>query len=139
MAGTFLCPNTCGFGKIVALELSRKVGNSLPREKGEGNTKYHARLLQEQYNQFKSFFNVVEENFDIDFRKFTKKLPSLRDAINKWNYRKAEEKTYLDTFSCANCQKLPDTRKRSTPFQTARVQHYDMQIFRHYFQSSLQF
>ena len=38
MAGTFLCPNTCGFGKIVALELSRKVGNSLPREKGEGNT-----------------------------------------------------------------------------------------------------
>ena len=80
----------------MALELSRKVGNSLPREKGEGNTKYHARLLQEQYKQFKCVFNVVEENFDVDFRKFTKKLPSLRDAVNKWNYRKAEEKkTYL--------------------------------------------
>lgn len=121
MAGTFLCPNTCGFGKIVALELSRKVGNSLPREKGEGNTKYHARLLQEQYKQFKCVFNVVEENFDVDFRKFTKKLPSLRDAINKWNYRKAEEKkTYLDTFSCANWQKLPDTRKKEHTFSNCK-------------------
>lgn len=121
MAGTFLCPNTCGFGKILALELSREAGNSLLREKGESNTKFRARILQEQYRQFKSVFSIVEDNFNLDFHKFTKKLPSLRDAINKWNYRKVEEKKkYLTTFSRANWEKLPDARKKEHSFSNCK-------------------
>lgn len=121
MAGTFLCPNTCGYGKIVALELSREAGKSLPRKKGESNTRFRARMLHEQHQQFKSTFSIVEEGFNLDFNKFTKKLPSLRDAINKWNFRKVEEKKrYLSTFSRANWEKLPDARKKEHSFSNCK-------------------
>ena len=113
MAGTFLCPNTCGFGKIVALELARGIKDCVAREAGESNIKYKARLLQEQHEQFKTIFSSIGQSFHIDFTKYAKKLPSLKEAINKWNPRKSEEKKkYLATFSRANWEKLPEARKQ---------------------------
>ncbi|KAK3709657.1 hypothetical protein QZH41_010994 [Actinostola sp. cb2023] len=46
MVGTFLCPNTCGFAKVVAVEVVRETSRSMLREKGESNTRYQARLKQ---------------------------------------------------------------------------------------------
>lgn len=90
-------------------------------EPGEGNTKFRARVLQEQYQQFKSVFSVVEESFNLDFRKFAKKLPSLREAINKWSFRKSEEKKlYLATFSRAEWEKLSENRKKEHSFSNCK-------------------
>ena len=131
MSGTFLCPNTCGFRKIVALELSKEIGKSLPRAHGKGNSKYKARVLQEQYRQFKSFFEPVSGNFDIDYKQFTKKLPSLKDAVSKWSRVKlAEKKKYLETFSRANWVKLSESRKREHTFANCKscsLRHADVQ------------
>lgn len=131
MAGTFLCPNTCGFAKVVALEVSRKVAESLRREEGESKTKHHIRLQHEQYDQFKSFFSIVKESFNIDFTKFIKKLPPLRDAIKKWNFRKANEKEkFLETYSCVNWEKLSENRKKEHTFTNCKacaLRHADVQ------------
>ena len=112
MAGTFLCPNTCGFAKTVAFELTQEVKKSLKQEPDEGYANYQTKLLREQFRQFKGVFSGAGNNFDIEYSKFVTKLPTLRDAIVKWNPRKFEEKKkYLKTFSRENWEKLLDTRK----------------------------
>lgn len=119
MAGTFLCPNTCGFGKILALEASKKV--ALSKQEGESKTRFNNRLKQECYKLYISNFSLVEENFNIDLAKFNKKLPSLKDAINKWNFRKMDEKKlYLDTFSTSNWEKLSPVRKSEHTFSNCK-------------------
>ena len=113
MAGTFLCPNTCGFPKIVAVELSRDIQYRVPREKSESKAKYQTRLLQQLYKKYQAIFGDVGDNFDIGYSQFIKKLPKLKELINKWNFRKAEEKKkYLETFSRANWEKLYENRKQ---------------------------
>ena len=87
-----MCASTCGFGKVVALELSRETCKSLRRVAGEGDAKYKTSVNQEQYRQFRSLFASVVNNFEIDYTKFTKKFPSLRDTINKWSRVKLDEK-----------------------------------------------
>ncbi|EDO28104.1 predicted protein [Nematostella vectensis] len=102
MAGVFLCPQTCGFGKVIALQVAREVEKALPRESGESTTKYNARVKGEQYRKYRSYFppQVTGDAFDIEFLKFHRKLPGLRNAMNKWNTRKAEEKSkFMETFS----------------------------------------
>ena len=119
MQGTFLSPSTCGFGRILALEANRRV--DLLKEKGESRTKYQARFQQECYRQYKESFGDVKENFDIDFEKFTKKLSTLQDAINKWNPRKInEKKQYLETFSSSSWEKLSETRKSEHSFTNCK-------------------
>lgn len=119
MTGVFMCPKTCGFARIIALEVSREV--NLPREKGESNTKYNARVKEHVYKSFKEKFNSVEENFVIDFVKFTKNLPTLKTSINKWNFRKLEEKKrYLNSFSCTEWQKLSANRKSEHTFANCK-------------------
>lgn len=129
MQGTFLTPGTCGFGRIVALEVSRKV--ALPKDKRESKTKHNARIQQECYKLFKETFGDFNENFDIGFSKFTKKLPTLKNTINKWNNRKLEEKKkYLDTFSSLNWEKLSPVRKSEHSFTNCKccaLRHADTQ------------
>ncbi|XP_031553138.1 uncharacterized protein LOC116290271, partial [Actinia tenebrosa] len=112
MSGTFLCPNSCGFAKVAALEIARTT--VLIREQGESSTKYKAHLKTEQYNKFKSIFSSDDwERFSIDFIKFHKKLQALREKVNKWNVKKLEEKSkFLDTFSLKKWISLPEARKR---------------------------
>ena len=97
---SFLCPDTCGFGRILALEASRKVSAELSRENGENPTRFKSRVQQESFALFKTNFSDVGENFNLDLLKFSKKLPTLRQYINKWNHRKLDEKAkYIETFS----------------------------------------
>ena len=100
MSRTFLCPNTCGFGKIITLELSREVPKSLPRSKGEGITKYKARVFHKEYKQFLSVFALTASNFEIEYAKFVKRLPSLKETFNNWSRVKLhDKKKNLETFS----------------------------------------
>ena len=112
MSGTFLCPNSCGFAKIVALEIHRST--VLTRQQDESKTKHQARLKLEQYNKFKSTFSSDDrDSFSIDFVKFHKKLTVLREKVNKWNVRKLDEKSkFFDTFSLENWESLSDARKK---------------------------
>lgn len=125
------CRNTCGFGKVVAFELSREVKNSPKQEPGEGYAKYQARLLQEQFRQFKSVISSVGNNFIIEYAKYVRKLPSLRDAIVKWSPRKLnEKKKYQETFLRENWKKLPEMRKNEDSFlscKTCSLQFADKQ------------
>ena len=99
MSVSFLCPNTCGFAKVVAFELSKDISKTLEWSKGESSAKYKSRVLTEEYKQFKSVFAPVADNFNIEYTKFVQKLPSLKDAIQNWSRTKRDEKQkYLDTF-----------------------------------------
>ena len=113
MSGTFLCPNSCGFAKVVAIEVAREVGSLTKKESKESETKYHARLKQEQYNQYtKDFSEVAKEKFRIDFASFNKKLPNLREKFTKWSFRKKDEKEkFIKTFSREQWRNLPVARK----------------------------
>ena len=133
MTGTFLCPQSCGFAKVGALEIVRS--SSVLRETGESNTKYQARLKVHQYNQFKSYFpegTGPENRFTISF-KFHKKLPGLREKINKWNPRKADEKSkYLETFSLKKWQLLVQARKQEHSLANCKgcaVRYVDTQAY----------
>ena len=113
MAGTFLCPNTCGFAKVLAVEVARQISSSIVRDPGESSTKFQARLKQEVFKAYNTAFSDCREQFSIDFVKFHKKLPGLKEAFHKWNFRKANEKSrYLETFCKANWEKLSPTRKK---------------------------
>jgi len=132
MAGTFLCPNTCGFAKIAALEISRERSSLIRREKGESNTKYQARLKQEMYKEFNDTFTDTMDRFSVQFLQFHKKLPGLKDTINKWNFRKSDEKScYMETFTRKNWKKLSDTRKKEHSFSNCKgcaVRYANIQV-----------
>ena len=129
MAGTFLHPNTCGFGRVVAFEASGKV--TLPKEKGESPAKYTSRLQRQIYEVFTTTFSEVRGNFVIGFDLFRKKLPTLKDAYRKWNSRKREErKLYFETFSSAKWEKLSLARKKEHSFSNCKscsFRHADIQ------------
>ena len=44
MESTFLSPNTCGFARIVAVEIAREVPTKLKRDQGESNYLFEARI-----------------------------------------------------------------------------------------------
>lgn len=106
MAVTFLCPNTCGFARIAATEISREISSSIQREKEESSTKYQARIKHE---------------ISVEPLQFHKRLPGLRNAINKWNFRKAHEKQkYLETFSRKNWFAMSTNRKKEHSFSNCK-------------------
>ena len=134
MAGTFLCPNTCGFGKVAAYELARNVEGSLVRQEREGTAKYRGHLKQEQYRLFKEHFHDVVENFNLDFTTFQKKLPSLKETIKKWNFRKMDEKNqYLKAFSVSSWNKLSSTQKKEHSFKNCKGCRVRFAVMQTYF------
>lgn len=103
----------CGFAKVVAVEIAPETLSSMRKELGESNTKFQAQPKQEVYQDYNIAFSDCREQFSIDFMKFHKKLPGLREAFHKWNFRKAGEKAkYLKTFSKTNLEKLSPNRKK---------------------------
>ena len=126
-----MCPLSCGFGKVLALETSRQVADFMRKNDGENPREYRSRLLHEQYNKFNESFRVVHDNFKVNFKTFIKKLPILRETVKKWNFRKSEEKKkFLSTFSSANWEKLSENRKKEHTFESCRacaLRHADVQ------------
>jgi len=133
MSGTFLCPNSCGFARVAALEISRKTTNLIRKETGESNTKYQARLKQEVFKKFQSTFEHCNDKFNIDFMQFNKRIQGLKDTFNKWNFRKADEKsTYISTFSLDSWAKLSVARKNEHSFSNCKgcaIRYMQVQSF----------
>jgi len=118
MSGTFLCPNTCGFAKVVALESSREISKSFSKEPSESPTRYKSRVKAEEYSLFQSFFTETKEGkLEVSPAHFSKHLPALKNAFNKWNTRKLHEKVkYLEHFSLKNWCALSSARKKEHTF-----------------------
>ena len=117
VAATFLCPRSCGFARVAALVLGRKVSAELVKEEKEGQAKFCARKLQEHYKRYTELFKDEEDSFRIDFAKFRKKLPQLRDFFKSWNPReKVEKEKYVNHFSPESWNQLPPERKREHRF-----------------------
>lgn len=123
MAGTFLCPNSCGFAKVVAIQVAREADSSVKKESKESDTKYRARLKQEQYKQYTNeFAEITQGNFNMDFTRFHKKLPNLREKFSKWNFRKKDEKLkFIEAFSRDSWRKLSFARKKEHTLANCRA------------------
>lgn len=105
---TFLSPSSCGFARVAALELGRRVSAELLKEEKEGQVKFCARKLQEHYKRYIELFKEQDGDFQIDLTKFRKKLPPLRDFFKSWNPRQKKEKErYLSHFSPESWSQLP--------------------------------
>lgn len=117
VAATFLCLRSCGFARVAALVLGRKVSAELFKEEKEGQAKFCARTLQEHYKRYTELFKAEEGSFRIDFAKFRKKLPQLRDFLKSWNpQQKVEKEKYVNHFSPESWNQLPPERKREHRF-----------------------
>ena len=121
MVATLICPTSCGFARVAALEIVRETTRTLQRENGEGTAKFRARLMQECYKQFEEAFEDRAEEFSIEFLKFQKKIPSLRAMFSNWNPRKKDEKKkYLETFSIQNWKKMAPAKKSEHSFANCK-------------------
>ncbi|KXJ04729.1 hypothetical protein AC249_AIPGENE8671, partial [Exaiptasia diaphana] len=123
MSGTFLCPNTCGFAKVLAVEAARHVERNHLKENNESPTRYRSRQVKElEYKQFQSYFTSTKENkMLIGIASFSKNLPSLRKALNQWNTKKLEEKNrFFQTFSLESWEKLSIARKNEHTFANCK-------------------
>lgn len=134
MSGTFLCPNTCGFAKVLALEVSREVGRSNLKEKNESPTRYKSRIRNVEYDRYQSYFTDASQcKMDVSLASFTKNLPALRNTINQWSTSRLNEKyKFLQTFSVDNWEKLSPARKREHTFTNCKscaVRFTDIQAY----------
>ena len=121
MSGTFLCPNVCGFAKVVALEIGKEVQNSIKKKECESVKDYRNHVKEEQYKRFNNSFSETCGKFDIDITKFHKNLLHLKSKVRKWNLRKSAEKSeYLNTFSIESWNNLPMARKREHSLANCR-------------------
>ena len=98
VAATFLCPRSCGFARVATLVLGRKVSAELLKEEKEGQAKFCARKLQEHYKRYTQLFKDEEDSFQIDFAKFRKKLPQLRDFFNPGTHGRRWKKRNTSTI-----------------------------------------
>ena len=123
MSGTFLCPNSCGFAKVVAVQVSKEAAGLIKKAENESATKNCARIKHEQYTLFNSEFSEAGTNkFYIDFASYHKKLPNIREKFSGCNSRKKEEKVkFLSTFSREQWRKLPVARKKEHSLVNCKV------------------
>ena len=127
MVATLVCPTSCGFARVAALEIVREASKTFRRENGEGTAKFRARSMQECFKRYNEVFKERSEEFAIDFLKFQKKMPALRDLFSSWNPRKkAEKEKYLETFAIQNWEKMAPTLKSEHSFANCKgcYHHY---------------
>jgi len=121
MVATLICPTSCGFARTAALEIVKETTQTFRRENGKGTAKFRARSMLECYKRFNEIFKERSEEFDIDFLKFQKKIPALRDMFSRCKPRRKDEKEkYLETFSIKNWKEMARAEKTSIRFQTAK-------------------
>lgn len=126
MAGTLLCPLTCGFVKVAAYNAYLSVKDLRKRE-NEGSLKYNARKLQLRYDNYNEFFGQDrKESFEYPFQSFNKKLPEFIEVLKKWKGRKKKEKeTFLKCFSSENWKKLSIAKKREHQLKSCKGCHQE--------------
>lgn len=121
MVATLICPTSCGFARTAALEIVKETTKTFRRENGEGTAKFRARSMQECYKRFNETSKERSEEFAIDFLKFQKKIPALRDMFSRWNpRRKGEKEKYVETFSIKNWKEMAHAEKNKHSFSNCQ-------------------
>ena len=83
--------------------------------------------MQECYKRFKKYFEDRSEQFAVEFLKFQKKIPALREMFSSWNPRKKDKKEkYVEKFSIQNWEKMPPALKTEHSFANCKgcYHHY---------------
>lgn len=121
MVATIISPTSCSFARTAALEIVKETTQTFRRENREGTAKFRAHSMQECYKQFNEVFKDRSEEFAIDFSKFQKKIPALRDMFSRWNpKRKDEKERYLETFSIKNWNEMAHVEKKEHSFSNCQ-------------------
>ena len=86
------------------------------KEKNESQTRFKARVKDEEYKRFQSYFiDIKEGKMLVSFVNFSKNLIALRNAFNKLNTRKLGEKyKFLQTFAQITGRSYPQQGRKST-------------------------
>ena len=112
MAGTFLCPRTCGFVKVATIEIARKARSEARKRGDETASQFRARIHEEQFRLFEEIFKDLGEQ-TLNYKGFVKKLPALLEKFNKWSSKKLDQKAkYMNVFSLLHWKQLPTAQKR---------------------------
>ena len=121
MSRTYMCPNICGFAKVLALEIAKELVESSLKKEGETDKKYQDHLKGEQDKRFNDSFSETDGKFNIDIRKFKKNLSNLKSKFRKWNIVKSAEKgNYRKTFLSVNWNNFPMARKKEHSLANCR-------------------
>ena len=73
MVAPLICPMSCGFARVAALEIVRETTKTLRREYGEGTSKFRAWSIPECYKRFNKVFEDRSEQFAVVFSNFRRK------------------------------------------------------------------
>lgn len=77
--------------------------------------------MQECFKRYNEVFKDRADAFAIEFLKFQKKIPALRNMFSSWNPRKkAEKEKYLETFSIQNWVKMAPSLKTEHSFENCK-------------------
>ena len=96
MIANLICPTSCGFARVAALEIVRETSKTLRRENGEGTAKFRARSMQECYKRFKTVFEDRSEQFAVEFLKFRRKYQLSEKCLAAGNReRRTKRKSML--------------------------------------------
>ena len=112
MASSLVNPLTCGFAKVAVHFVFSKKKN-IDREKGEGMSKYKARIFQLQHEEFQYIFKDRKEAFKVDYKNFQRSMQKLRQCMAEWGRNGSTEskRLYLDSFSVEKWDKLSNAKK----------------------------
>lgn len=79
MFGTFLCPDTCGFAKVAALEIEEQVLNAAKENNKQtpGGKNTENSINQEQFRVFSANFN--KDRYQINFTKYKTNLKKIKN------------------------------------------------------------
>ena len=91
-------PQTCGFAKVAAWEVTRAVVSEIKRDENETPKGHRERTIEDMFGWFTQQF--AGYNFPINLKMYRKNLPDLRKKLSTWNPRKIKKhEQYLKVFS----------------------------------------
>ena len=122
MVLSFIHLTTCGFGKGLAWEISKKVDDEWKFGDSDKRTKLKQSCqITERFNHFVAVFASCKENFAIDLKGFRKILPDLRKKIAGWSRKIHERNQYTATFNAKSWKRLPAAEQVKHMFQNCQA------------------
>ena len=134
MVATLICPTSCGFVWVAALEIVRETTKTLRRENREGTAKFRARSMQECYKRFNKVFEDRSEQFAVVFSNFRRKYQLSENCLAAGiRERRTRSKSILKNSVFKTGRKCHLRYKLNIPLQTAKDAIIAILKFRHYF------
>lgn len=77
-------PQTCGFAKVAAWEVTRALVSEIKRGENETPKEHRERTIQEMFRRFTQQF--AGYNFPVGLKMYKKNLPNLRKTFHRTNF-----------------------------------------------------